>query len=224
MILKLDRVSIANLRDWLRLVAVTDDRVLGSRDPVAVCMAAVRGGATAIQLRLQQAQPRDLARIAERLLARVDVPVLINDRLDVALAVKAHGVHLGAGDIPMARAKAIVPAGFVVGASVGDSEEAAAGADAHYWGIGPWRESVTKDDAGPPLGPEGFRRLVELAGGRPCIAIGGVRPEDVAHVLGAGGIGVAVVSGIFGADDVEAAARRYVQGQDEQDRRPPPTR
>jgi len=79
--------------------------------------------------------------------------------------------------------------------------------------VGPWRTTTTKGDAGAPLGAEGFRRIVAQAGGIPCIAIGGVRPEDVDPVLGAGGVGVAVVSGILGGPDVEAAARAYLRQQ-----------
>jgi len=75
--------------------------------------------------------------------------------------------------------------------------------------VGPWSASGTKPDAGAPLGAEGFRRLVLAGRGIPCVAIGGVRPEDMGAVIAAGGAGVAVVSGILGAPDVEAAAREY---------------
>ena len=106
-------------------------------------------------------------------------------------------------------ARKLLPPGLILGASAGSPEEAAAAAGADYWGVGPWRTTGTKSDAGVALGPGGFRRIVELSGGKPCIGIGGVRPEDVAAVLAAGGVGVAVVSGILGEEDVEAAARRY---------------
>ena len=98
---------------------------------------------------------------------------------------------------------------FLIGASVGSPEEAHSAGEADYWGVGPWRATGTKSDAGAALGSDGFGRLVELAGGRPCISIGGVRPEDVLLVLAAGGAGVAVVSGIIGDTDPEAATRRY---------------
>jgi thiamine-phosphate pyrophosphorylase len=118
-------------------------------------------------------------------------------------------VHLGPDDLPVDLTRRIAPPGFVVGASVGNVTEASTARAADYWGIGPWRATATKDDAGVGLGPEGFQGLVRLAGGKPCIAIGGVTPEDVPRVLLAGGTGVALVSGILGADDVEAAARLY---------------
>jgi thiamine-phosphate diphosphorylase len=103
----------------------------------------------------------------------------------------------------------VLPPGAIVGASVGSADEVLTGGDADYWGVGPWRATATKPDAGAALDAGGFSELVRAAGGRPCIAIGGVRAEDVPAVLGAGGVGVAVVMGILGASDTEAAARRY---------------
>jgi thiamine-phosphate pyrophosphorylase len=147
-------------------------------------------------------------------MAAVAVPVFVNDRLDVALAIGAAGVHLGPDDVPSARARDLVPPGFVVGASVGLDSEIPNGAAADYWGIGPWRATGTKRDAGAALGTAGFAAFRARADGRPCVAIGGVRPEDVSAIVAAGGDGVAVVSGILGAPDIVAAARRYVQELD----------
>lgn len=188
---------------------VTDDRLVAARDLVALARAAERGGATAIQLRLKQASPRELVSAARALIAAVRVPVLVNDRPDVALAAGAAGVHLGPDDLSVDLARRIAPSGFVIGASVGSEMEAATAAGADYWGIGPWRATGTKEDAGSALGAEGFARLAALARGKPCIAIGAVLPEDVPAVLAADGAGAAVASGILGAEDVEAASRRY---------------
>jgi thiamine-phosphate pyrophosphorylase len=188
---------------------VTDDPLVEGRDLVALALAAQRGGATAVQLRLKRASPREQVDHARALIARLGIPVLVNDRPDVALAAGAAGVHLGPDDPPVSLVRRIVPAGFLIGASVGSEEEASAAAEADYWGIGPWRRTGTKSDAGEALGPEGFRRLVGLGGGRPCIGIGGVRPEDVADIRAAGGVGVAVASGILAEDDVERATRGY---------------
>jgi thiamine-phosphate pyrophosphorylase len=190
---------------------VTDDALLGERDPVELCRAAVQGGVTSVQLRLKQKPAAVLVQLARRLIQTLDVPVLINDRADVAIAAGAAGVHLGPDDVPVALVRRIAPAGFLIGASVGSVEEANLGTDADYWGVGPLHGSRTKADAGPALGVSGFASLVRLAAGRPCVAIGGVQPEDVAAVLAAGGAGVAVVSGILAAADVEAAARRYTE-------------
>jgi thiamine-phosphate pyrophosphorylase len=111
--------------------------------------------------------------------------------------------------MPIDLARRIAPPGFVLGASVGSETEAAMAGAADYWGIGPWRATPTKEDAGTGLGADGFSRLLRLAGGKPVLAIGGVAPEDVSVILRVGGKGVAVVSGILRSDDVEQAAKRY---------------
>ncbi len=189
---------------------VTDDRLIEGRDLVALALAAERGGATSVQLRLKLASPREQVDGGRALVAALRIPVLVNDRPDVALAAGAAGVHLGPDDLPVALARRVAPPGFIIGASVGSVDDAGAAAEADYWGIGPWRVTRTKSDAGEALGAEGFRRLVGLSGGKPCIAIGGVRPEDMPLVLAAGGSGVAVVSGILGKEDVEQATRLFV--------------
>ena len=199
-----------NLAEVLRLVLVTDDVLVHGRDLVSLCLAAERGGVTAVQLRLKEASPRALAATARALLDALSVPLFINDRLDVALAVGAAGAHLGPDDVPIAMARRIVPAGFLLGASVGSAAEAGQGAEADYWGVGPLRVTGTKSDAGNAIGIEGFAAVCRLAPpGVPCVAIGGVRPEDVSGVRGAGGAGVAVVRGMLAAEDVEAAASAY---------------
>ncbi len=200
-----------NVASVVRLMLVTDDDLVAGRDLVALAQAAERGGATSLQLRLKRATPRELVEIARRLIGAVRIPVLLNDRPDIALAAGAAGVHLGPDDLPVPLARRIAPPHFLVGASVGSPEEGRAAGEADYWGVGPWRATGTKADAGAALGSHGFRRLVELGRGRPCIAIGGVTPEDVPLVLAAGGAGVAVASGILGDREIEAATRRYVE-------------
>jgi thiamine-phosphate pyrophosphorylase len=199
-----------NLAGILKLVLVTDDALVAGRDLVALCRAAERGGVTAVQLRLKLASARELASAGRELLAALSVPLFINDRLDVALALGAAGVHLGPDDIPVPMARRIVPPGFLLGASVGSAAEAGQGALADYWGVGPLRGTATKADAGTAIGVDGFAAISPLAPeGVPCIAIGGVLPSDVAQVRAAGGAGVAVVRGILGKEDVETAARAY---------------
>jgi thiamine-phosphate pyrophosphorylase len=200
-----------NLAETLRLVLVTDDALVAGRDLVQVCLAAERGGVTSIQLRLKHTAPRDLAERARALLATLRVPLLLNDRLDVALAVGAAGVHLGPDDVPVAVARRIVPDEFLIGASVGSAEEVGQGFGADYWGVGPLRGTSTKSDAGSAIGIDGFTRVGRLAPpGVPCVAIGGVRPEDVRRVLAVGGAGVAVIRGILAANDVESAAAAFL--------------
>ena len=190
---------------------VTDDDLVVGRDPVALAVAAERGGASSVQLRLKRASAREQVALTRRLVEALRIPVLVNDRPDVALAAGAAGVHLGPDDVPVGLVRGIAPPGFVIGASVGSEAEAGAADPADYWGIGPWRASGTKRDAGAGLGAEGFGRLLRLAGGRPCLAIGGLRPEDVRDVVAAGGSGVAVVSGILGGSDVQRATASYAE-------------
>jgi thiamine-phosphate pyrophosphorylase len=192
---------------------VTDDRLIQGRDIVTLALAAERGGVTSVQVRLKRATPRELAEVVRGLIGTLRVPVIVNDRPDVALAAGAAGVHLGPEDLAPELVRRIAPPGFLIGASVGSEAEAAAAGAADYWGIGPWRATGTKEDAGMALGPEGFARLIGLAGTRPCIAIGGVNPDDVSVVQRHGGKGVAVVSGILREADVETAARRYLEAR-----------
>lgn len=198
-----------NLADVLRLMLVTDDTLLGDRDPLAACAAAVQGGVTSVQLRLKRATPRELVAVARRLVAALPVPVLVNDRPDVALAAGAAGVHLGPDDLSPALARRVLGPGAMIGASVGGAGEAGRGMEADYWGVGPWRATATKPDAGEALGEEGMRRILALAGGRPCVAIGGVGPEDVARLRALGCAGVAVAGGILGGEEAEGRAREY---------------
>jgi thiamine-phosphate pyrophosphorylase len=198
-----------NLADALRLMLVTDDTLLAGRDPVAVCAAAVRGGVSSVELRLKQVPPRELVAVTRALVAALPVPVLVNDRPDVALVAGAAGVHLGPDDLAPALARRVLGPVAIIGVSVGLAAEAGRARDADYWGVGPWRATGTKGDAGEALGEGGMRRILSLAGGRPCVAIGGVRPDDVGGLRRLGCAGVAVAGGILGAADVEERAREY---------------
>jgi thiamine-phosphate pyrophosphorylase len=198
-----------NLADALRLLLVTDDDLLNAADPFPVLHEAIAGGVTAVQLRFKRVADGPLLALARRGVAELPVPVFVNDRLDIALLAGAAGVHLGADDLPPAIARRIAPPGFVIGASVGTEEEILRGAAADYWGVGPLHATGTKSDAGPALDFDGVSRYVMAAGGRPCVVIGGVRPDDVAPARRLGVAGVAVVRGILAEPDVRRAARRY---------------
>jgi len=193
----------------LRLVVILDADAARGRDLATLAAAAVSGGATMLQVRGKQLDPAALAQTVRRVLAAsAGVPVLVNDRLDVALATAAAGCHLGQDDLPLDAARAIVPAGFFLGGSAGDAEEAhratAGGAD--YLGIGPVRTTANKPDAGKAIGAQGFAR-VRAATTLPCVAIGGVRPEDAAGLAAAGAAGLAVIGAVLDAPDTAAAAR-----------------
>jgi len=193
-----------------RLIAITDDLRDGRDGLVGRASAAARGGATMIQLRLKDADPRTLADVARALLAALPagVPLVINDRADVALACGAAGVHVGADDLPVAALRQTVPPGFLVGASVGSDAEVANAADADYAGIGPLYATTTKRDAGTAIGVAEFARLAARVR-CPAVAIGGLTADTAPAAIAAGAAGVAAIAAIFGAVDPARAARAF---------------
>lgn len=134
-------------------------------------------------------------------MAALPVPVIVNDRADVALACGATGVHVGADDVPVAALRHMVPPGFVIGASV---RADTSGAD--YIGIGPVFGTTSKPDAPAAIGIDGFLAL-RARSTAPAVAIGGVTADNAGALRRAGADGVAAIGAIFGADDPEAAAR-----------------
>lgn len=191
----------------IRLIAITDHIRDGQTGLIARASAAAQGGATCIQLRLKDVSARDLVGVARELVRALGVPVIVNDRADVAIAAGAAGVHLGADDVPPLAIRRIAPEGFIIGVSVGSDAEAANSVGADYAGIGPFFATGSKSDAGQPIGPEGFSRLAALAG-LPAVAVGGVTAENAAIPMSAGAEGIAVIGGVFGSSDPAAAARR----------------
>jgi len=190
----------------LRLVAITDDAEDQRSTVVERVAAAVRGGATSVQVRLKTATPREVVEIARAIVSKVPVPVIVNDRADIALAAGAAGVHVGEADLPVSAIRRFAPANFIIGASLGGNAELANAKEADYVGIGPLFATDSKGDAGKAIGIDGFRKLAELSG-RPAVAVGGLSADTVAQVLAAGAAGVAVVNAIFRGDDPERAAR-----------------
>ena len=198
------------LADQVRLMVLTDPVLLKGRDPVTVCRAAVQGGATMIQVRWKDGVPADVLELTRALVAALPTPILVIDRADIAIAAGAAGAHLGWEDPPLEALRPHLPAGFLLGISVGSADEAArAPATADYWSVGPCFATPTKSDAGPPLGPEGFAALAKLAPeGTPVIAIGGITAANARSVIDAGGVGVAVIGAVLGAADLEMATRQ----------------
>jgi len=190
----------------LRLVAITDDVEEQRSMLVDRVAAAVRGGATSVQVRLKRATPREVVEITKAIVSKVPVPVIVNDRADIALAAGAAGVHVGEADLPVIAIRRFAPASFIIGASLGGEAELANAKEADYVGIGPLFATETKDDAGKAIGIEGFRKLAGLAG-RPAVAVGGLSADRAAQVMAAGAAGVAVINAIFRGDDPESAAR-----------------
>lgn len=204
----------------LRLYHVTDQELSRPRSVPDVVRAAVRGGTTMIQVRGKGLEARELLELLIGISEAVgdQVPVIIDDRVDVHLAAVAlgaasAGVHLGQSDLPVEQARALCGPQAIVGLSASTPEElqaaeALAPGTVDYLGIGAVRATTTKPEAPTPLGLDGFARMRSLTR-LPSVAIGGVRVQDTAALIAAGANGVAVVSGICAAPDPETAARAY---------------
>jgi thiamine-phosphate diphosphorylase len=196
--------------DLLRLYLVADPEHAPG-DLVPTVVAALAGGVTIVQLRAKRLADRELLALAIRLRelsAGHDVPLIVNDRIDIALAAGTAGVHLGVDDLPLAHARALAGHGFLIGYSPETDEQiartAAAGAD--YLGVGPVYGTRTKGDAGAALGIAEFSRRCD-ASALPVVGIGGITAANASAVVDAGAHGIAVVSAILGAPDPAAAAR-----------------
>ena len=190
----------------LRLVAITDDAVDRRATLVDRVAAAVRGGATSVQVRLKTASPREVVEITRAIMSRTLVPVIVNDRADIALAAGAAGVHVGEADLPVAAIRRFAPADFILGASLGSDAELANARAADYVGIGPVFGSSSKDDAGSAIGVNGFERLAALVE-VPAVAVGGITADRALQITVHGAAGVALINSIFRPDDPERATR-----------------
>src|SRR5260221_6542983 len=195
------RILVMALVDQLRLMVITDPVLLKGRGAVGVLRQAVAGGATMVQVRWKDGTPAEVLELTRALVAALTVPVLVNDRVDIALAAGAAGAHLGWDDLPLDAVRPSLPAGFVLGISVGSPDEAArAPATADYWSVGPCFGTPTKADAGPPLGPEGFAAVARLAPeGTPVIGIGGITAANARGIVAAGAACVPGIRGGAGA-------------------------
>lgn len=187
-------------------------------DRFAVADAALRAGAPVVQVRVKDGGDRtvlDLVRRVQAVAATTGATVLVDDRVDVALAAGADGVHVGVDDLPVAACRRLLGAGAVVGASARDPERARVceAAGASYLGVGPAHPTTTKAGLPPPFGPAGVA-VVAAAVAIPVVAVGGVTPARVAPLLAAGASGVAVVSGIGAAADPGAATEAYLAALD----------
>jgi thiamine-phosphate pyrophosphorylase len=161
-----------------------------------------------VQLRLKDADARTQVEVARALVAALParVPLIMNDRADLAIASGAAGVHVGPEDLPVAAVRRIVGPDRIVGLSVGSDAEALEASGADYVGIGPVYATASKDDAGDAIGVAELERLATLCA-RPAVGIGGIDATNVAAVIAAGVRGVAVIRALFSAIDPEEAAR-----------------
>lgn len=194
----------------LRLHLVTDAVQCGERGLLAVVQSAVRGGVTCVQLREKSLDTRafvERARALKALLSPLRIPLLVNDRVDVALAAGADGVHVGQSDMAPQDVRRLMP-GALIGLSIESWQQMheAERAPVDYYGISPVFATSSKADAAPALGLAGLQQLRRMTA-RPLVAIGGIQAGNVAAVMAAGADGVAVVSALCAADDPAQAAQ-----------------
>jgi thiamine-phosphate pyrophosphorylase len=190
---------------------ITDRALCGPRGVTAVVQAAIAGGVSIVQLRDPEAKTGrlvDEARALLRLLRPAGIPLIVNDRVDVALAADADGVHVGQLDMPVADARKLLGRDRILGLSISSLAELERaqldGVD--YLGVGPIFATQTKPDAAPPIGLAELSEIVARTR-LPIAAIGGIQLTNAAQTIEAGAVGVAVVSAICAAPDPAAATR-----------------
>jgi thiamine-phosphate pyrophosphorylase len=195
---------------------ILTDVVLQSRfSHVDLASFAIAGGADTIQFRQKSGSTREMIEVAQRMkrmCAEAGVVLIVNDRIDVAIAAKADGVHLGQDDFPIPLARELLGEGSIIGGSAATMEEAqkclSEGAD--YVGFGPVYPTTSKDDAGPVSGIDILKNVVGAIP-LPIIAIGGVSAKNTPEVMRAGALGIAVISAVCCQKDPEGATRALYQ-------------
>ena len=195
----------------LKLYLVTDRYLSLGRSLEEVVSEAVAGGVTIVQLRVKDASTGEFVELAFRLkdiLRPYNVPLIINDRVDVALAVDAEGLHIGQSDMPYEIARKLLGPNKIIGLSVECMDDIleANKLDVDYVGISPVYGTPTKTDTAEPFSLEGLRKAVELSV-HPTVAIGGMNTSTIGDVMAAGADGVAVVSAICSVESPRLAAK-----------------
>lgn len=196
---------------WVRLYLVTDPRYCPAPRLLELAPALALAGVSMIQVREKDTSARELIEITRSLVARVrplGVPVIVNDRADVAVAAEADGVHLGRSDLPLTSARAILGPDAIIGASVESVDEPglAEFETADYLAVSPVFQTPTKLDTTTPLGLEGVAAVASRSR-VPVVGIGGIGSDEAASVIGAGAEGVAVISAILASPDPIASAK-----------------
>jgi len=200
----------------LRLNAIIDPERAGGHDLVELARLVARGGATLVQLRDKKSDTRRMierARAIRAALAPLGVAFVVNDRVDVALAARADGVHVGPDDMAPEDARALVGPDAIIGVSIKSvtAAQAAPVGVFDYAGVGGVYATLSKEQDNPPIGPEGLARIAAVLRGRapnvPVVGIAGIDAGNAAAVIAAGADGVAVISALSRAPDPAAAAR-----------------
>ncbi len=200
-------------KEDLQLYLVTDKQLSKGRSHVYIVEEAIKGGVSMVQLREKEISSLEFYKLAKDLkevLSPYNIPLIINDRLDIALAVDAEGLHIGQSDIPYEVARKILGKNKIIGLSVETIEQAreANNLDVDYIGISPVFSTATKLDIKRPFKLEGVREIASFTK-HPTVAIGGIKTSNAADVIAAGADGVAIVSAIVSADNVCAAAAEF---------------
>ncbi|HBS58509.1 MAG TPA: thiamine phosphate synthase [Firmicutes bacterium] len=204
------------VRTWeWGLYVITGDCWSRGRPLTEVVAQALAGGAKLIQLREKELPVRSLVAAGRRireLTRAAGVPFIVNDRVDIALAVEADGVHIGQADLPLEAVRRMLGGQKAIGVSVHTLEEAreAEREGADYLGVGPVFATGTKADAQAPVGLALLRELKQAVR-IPCVAIGGIKQDNIAEVIRTGADGAAVITAVVGAEDVRAAADRLAK-------------
>ena len=193
----------------LRVYVITTTLLQLGRDHVAIAEAAVRGGATVLQFRDKTMLDAEFASTASRILSiarKSGVPLMVNDRVEIAAAIGAAGVHVGRADAAVGDIRRSLPPGMIVGASATCYDEAIAACDAgaDYLGVGPIFSTASKADAAPPMG---LGELARICGAvrLPVVAIGGIHVGNLRSIAEAGAAGAAVIAAVAEAADPAAA-------------------
>ncbi len=197
-----------------KLYLVTDRDVLGDRDLVEAVEAAIKGGATIVQLREKSCSSLEFYELAlqvKSVTSKYNVPLVINDRLDIALAIKADGLHIGQEDLPLSIARKLVGEERIIGVSATTIDEAilAEQQGADYVGIGSMYPTSTKLDAKHVTINE--LQLIREALSIPIVGIGGIDEENVKELIDTNIEGVAIVSAILGKEDIRSATEKIVK-------------
>jgi thiamine-phosphate pyrophosphorylase len=198
-----------------RLHVLTDTQLQKRFSHIDLTEMAIRGGADAIQFRQKHGSTREMIETAchmKELCSRAGIKLIINDRVDIAIASNADGVHLGQDDFPVPLARRLLGDDRIIGGSAGNIEEAmkCVNEGVDYIGFGPVYPTLSKDDAGPAKGIDLMKQLINRVS-CPVIAIGGVNSGNVQEIIGAGAYGIAVISAVCCMEDPVTAARELIE-------------
>jgi|Deesub1362B_J571_1020462.scaffolds.fasta_scaffold00006_186 thiamine-phosphate pyrophosphorylase len=211
-------MPLTSVKDW-RVCLVVDPELFPHVNLLKAVTEAVAAGISSIQLRVKSSSTRHFFELATQLaslLRASNTPFIINDRVDIALACRADGVHLGQEDLPLAAAREILGPRRIIGISVNTVEEARAAEEggADYIGVGPIFPTTSKKELRKILGLPGLREIRQ-ATKLPILAIGGIKPENAASVHQAGADGVAVISAVLGKSDIKVQVNKLLQALEE---------